>query len=335
MNKNLPNLILALATATAALSAASARRPWREVAVQPGVDTQEVLAFDLELGGPLENTRGLRLSAALATELDSLSFHTVRVRNPAQPIEEIALEDAAGEVLAAPITLANELETLRPGRIVTPALIERAAASGKPLPTVKDGPVTRLSDSIELPKRLRISTYLDDAILNRLRAAGTQTVAVKRVAPFTWEDWSGRWAFTISIFAMLIAIALKRSGSATTTSIAASSASVATLLIALKDLTAGAQALAERADSLDAAAIHAELDPLLTGPAYEFVEGYETLRQNLGMSAYALVMDPFSRGERQLARAWSASVDEHAEESRASLLRAAPLLQNAVDAFPS
>ena len=113
MKQRIPDLLLVLATATAALSAASARRPWREVPVRPGVDTEEILAFDLHLDPPAESTRGRRLDAELATQLDALGYETVRVRNPAQPIIEVPLEEAPGQVLAAPVVLWGETETLR------------------------------------------------------------------------------------------------------------------------------------------------------------------------------------------------------------------------------
>ena len=335
MNPRIPDLLLVLATATAALSAASARRPWREVPVHPGIDTEEYLAFDLALAPTIEASRGRRLDADLTTQLDKLGIHTVRIRVPAQPVVEVSLDDALGEVLAAPVVLHGETETLRAGRLVGEALTARALEAGVVLPTSGQGDNTRLSETVDLPARLRTSTFLDDATMTRLREAGISTVAVKRVAPFTWAHWAGRWAFLLSVCVMLVAVLLKRAARAAPAEGADESADLETLRRELADLAAGAQELADRADSLEAADIHAGLDPLIDGPAYAFVEGRETLQQSAGMAGYALVMDPFSRGERQLARAWSASVDGHAEEARASLKRAAPLLLAATDAFPS
>ena len=138
-----------------------------------------------------------------------------------------------------------------------------------------------------------------------------------------------------SALALLAAVLMKRASRASSTEASEGSSDLADLRRELAALAAGAEELAGHAGSLDAEAIHAELDPLIGGPAYAFVEGREILQASAGMATYALVMDPFSRGERQLARAWSASVDGHAEEARASLARAAPLLRTAAAAFPS
>ena len=48
----------------------------------------------------------------------------------------------------------------------------------------------------------------------------------------------------------------------------------------------------------------------------EFVDARETMIPRLGMQAYADVMSAFATGERQINRAWSASVDGYVDEVR-------------------
>ena len=331
MKKRIPDLLLILATAMAALSASSSRRPWKEVGVTPGEDHQEFLAFDIKLGPELEVERGRRLDAELTTNLDALGVHTVRVRNPATPVVTVPVSESAGEVLAMPVFLPGQIETLPKGRLVDGSLKARAEEAGVTL-SVTGG---KLSQPATLPKRMRESAFLDAAAVETLQAAGVQEVPVKRVAPFEWRHWSGRWAFLLSIFVMGFAVILKRmqaDGGSTTTS---AGVDLETLRALIQELSEASGALTERAAGRTAVDIHAEVDSILLGPAYAFVEGRAVLQKAAGMSAFALVMDPFSRGERQLSRAWSASVDDHAEEARASLKKAAPLLRAASEAFQS
>jgi hypothetical protein len=333
MNQHIPNILLVIGTATGALSGASARLPWRVVAVQPGVEQEEYLAYDLTLGDTVQAERGSRLDAELCTKLDSLGFTTVKVRSPAHPMASLPLAEAKGQVLAKAIALPGQTQEISAGRIVDPALEERATAAGLTLVTRSTPP--RLEEPITLPAELRVSTFLDQKTLDELAAAGVSTVAVKRTQAFAWQDWPGRWAFIISIFVMGVAVVLKRSAMADKGDSGSSLANIGEIKMNLLALAAGADKLADEAASLSASEIHAKLDPLISGPAYAFVENRDALKASAGIRAYAAVMDPFSRGERQLARAWSAAVDGHEAESRASLLRAAPLLHEATDAFPS
>ena len=182
---------------------------------------------------------------------------------------------------------------------------------------------------------MRASAFLDETALETLRTAGVQEVPVKRVAPFEWRYWSGRWAFLLSIMAMAIAVFLKRGYASQASAVAVTGVDLGTLGALLVELSDATNSLSNKANEMSASEIHHEVDSLLQGPAYNFVEGRSILQKKAGMNVFALVMDPFSRGERQLSRAWSASVDDHAEEARSSLMRAAPLLRAAKDAFPT
>ena len=122
MNKHIPNLLLAVATATGALSAASARLPWRMTDLQPGVEQDEYLAYDVKLGDEVKALKGARLDAELTTTLSSLGFTTVKVRSPAHPSEVLALAEAKGHVLADALLIPGKTEEIGAGRIVDPAL---------------------------------------------------------------------------------------------------------------------------------------------------------------------------------------------------------------------
>ncbi len=330
MKKRIPDLLLVIATATAALSASSSRRPWKDFGVSPREDHQEFLAFDLQLGPDLKAAKGRRLDADLTTQLDALGFHTVRVRNPATPVVTLPVKESAGEVLAAPVALPGQTQTLPKGRLVDDALKARASEAGVELEMAGE----KLASPAELPKLMRASAFLDDEAISALQSAGVTEVPVKRVAPFEWRYWSGRWAFLLSIFAMAVAVGLKRALATETAESTGPGVGLDTLRALLAELSERAGELSGKAAAMSAAEIHGEVDALLQGPAYAFVEGRATLQKTAGMTSFALVMDPFSRGERQLSRAWSASVDDHAEEARTSLLKAAPLLEAARDAFP-
>ena len=332
MKNKIPDLLLVVATATAALSASSSRRPWRELDFKAGEDYQEFLAFDLSLGNQQKASEGARLNAELTTQLDALGFNTVRVRNPAVPVVIVPIDKAAGEVLAEAVPLPGQTETLPKGRLVDSALDLRATEAGVTLTTDDRG---KLSQAATLPKRMRSSAFLDADNLAELSSAGVTEVPVKRAAAFRWEDWSGRWAFLISALVMTCAVAWKRKLSVVETAAASSGTSLETLRGRLVDLSQRVSGLSDRAAGMSAEELHTEIDALLQGPAYDFVEGRALLQRAAGMSVFALVMDPFSRGERQLSRAWSASVDQHEEEARESITKAAPLIREASEAFPS
>ena len=240
MKQHIPNILLAIGTATGALSGASARLPWREVSVQPGVEQEEFLAHDLTLGGAMQAEKGSRLDGELCTKLDSLGFTTVKVRSPAHPMASLPLAEAKGEVLAEAIGLPGQTQEISAGRIVDAALEKRAAAAGLTLVTHSAPP--RLSEPITLPAELRSSTFLDKKTLEKLKAAGITTVEVKRTQPFAWQDWPGRWAFIISIFVMGVAVALKRSAIADKGESGNSLADIGEIKMNLLALAAGADA---------------------------------------------------------------------------------------------
>ena len=333
MMQRTANILLVIGTATAALSGASARLPWREVVIERGVAQAEFLAFEVSLGGEVIAQKGAALDEGLCSKLDALGFSSIKVRSPAIPMELLDLNSATGEVLAEAVLLPGEIEVINKGRLIDPILTARAAAANVELST--DSTPPRLSQDITLPAELRVSTFLNDKALATLAAAGVSQVPVKRAQPFRWHDWPGRWAFLLSISVMGVAVSIKRRALASISEAGRNEGSMSELKMNLFALAAAVDQLAEEAAQLSAAEIHAKLDPLIEGPSYTFVENRNVLKAAAGITVFADVMDPFSRGERQLARAWSASVDGHEGEARASLVRAVPLLHAATDAFPS
>jgi len=87
--------------------------------------------------------------------------------------------------------------------------------------------------------------------------------------------------------------------------------------------------LAERPEGGELAALHRALDELLTGPVAEFVKNRGAISEGLGMALYGEVMGAFSRGERYLNRAWSASVDGYLDEAETYVGRAVEPLEEA------
>ena len=75
--------------------------------------------------------------------------------------------------------------------------------------------------------------------------------------------------------------------------------------------------------------VHERLDRLLAGPVATVIDNRQALTDAHGLAAHAGVMGPFAAGERYLNRAWSAATDGYVEETRASIRRARPALEEA------
>lgn len=65
----------------------------------------------------------------------------------------------------------------------------------------------------------------------------------------------------------------------------------------------------------------------------EFLDHKEALIRDRGLLAFAQLMGPFASFERNLARAWSARVDDEVDEVRLALKQAAEALDRSVDQF--
>lgn len=99
-----------------------------------------------------------------------------------------------------------------------------------------------------------------------------------------------------------------------------------------ESLAAIRAALSEiRADeeNLDVYAVHDWIDAQLVEPLGLFVEARETLSRAFGLQLYADLMSKFALGERNINRAWSASVDGYIDEVRICLSNADHLMNEA------
>lgn len=97
----------------------------------------------------------------------------------------------------------------------------------------------------------------------------------------------------------------------------------------LESIVAGTESIA--AAGMDVDRVRAEIDERLREPLRRFAEARESLVHLYGLQAYADIMSGFAAGERYLNRAWSASADGYAEESSASLGKAAERFRAALD----
>ena len=173
-----------------------------------------------------------------------------------------------------------------------------------------------LAQDIELPRRFEKNTYLKGEQLEVLSSQGTETVAVKTRAPFTWSGWTQRWWFLAAVLIVAVAIALKRGGGP---DLAADETGVAPadgVRAALGQVVSECEQLAANAPTMDADALHRAIDPISAGALYRVVEGREAVNAALGLGGFAEVYGPLASGERLLNRAWSAAVDGSLEEAR-------------------
>lgn len=273
-------------------------------------------------------------------------------------------EDLVGRVFAEPVVLTEEQEVIKVGRLISEQFNQRVAASEltsilleeKVADPDKEGatirrevewqldenapdyegapPIgSRLRREISLPVQLKTSSYVDESVLERLKASGIETAEVKIPRSWTWQDWNARWIFIIGIGITLLGVLMKRS-KLDPEALAEEKLEVAKLADSLQSLESTVETLTSRVDDMDAASIHRELDPMLSGPVYAIAEGRNSIRSAHGVRVFASVMDAFSRGERKLNRTWSAAVDGYVDEARKSLHAALPALREAREALP-
>jgi hypothetical protein len=366
MKKLLGDLLLIGGVITASLAAAESRRVSRAAEVGPGLlgevlhaparTSYEALDPDLILLQDQELPAGTELAAAHLEWLEEHGFGEVLVLRQKQTREVLPVgPELIGRVLAGPVRLPEEPEAVRPGRRISAGFAARLAdasdlervgvvaevpggeggarrqrldwdlqdPAANPAGASLEG--STLAQAVELPTELRAMSYVDAEVLARLERSGVQEVAVRVPRRFRWEEWGQRWVFLVGVGVTLGGVLLRRSRP--------DAAELERELRAVERLAASLSEL-EGAVELDPPGLHAALDPLLTGPVYDLAEGREVLRQAHGPRVYAAVMASFARGERNLNRAWSAAVDGHGPEARASLALALPALREAREALP-
>lgn len=264
-----------------------------------------------------------------------------------------------GRVLAEAVLLPEEMEDIQPGRMVGDVFLERLRTLGLdqlkiaaehavtkkhdliqwPLGEEAETPEhyqlagSKLAQTVSMPIRLKPASYVDDALLARLEASGVTELAVKIPKEWALESWQDRWRFLVGVLLVLAGVLLKRS-KPSAESVQAEEQEVALVAEALVELEGQVERLVLNCKELTPHELQSKIDPLLNGPVYRIAEGRYTIRSSHGGKVFAAVMDAFARGERKLNRAWSAAVDMHAEESRASLTASLPSLREAREALP-
>lgn len=373
MKKTIGNLALVAGVIVSSLAAGESQRVSRAAAVSPelvGQVLHTAVKTEYETEQPdalLVIDRGIEAGTVLTDEhvswLSLSGFDQVLVLRRAKDAETVPVgEEALGKVLATPVTLTAEPEQIPMGRQITAGFVERMVQAGLSAVTVStevraaEMPPERrelrwnlldeganpggsslvgstLREEISLPFQLRTASYVDPSILERLEASGVSEVSVKIPRTWTWQDWGSRWWFAIGIGITVLGIALKRARP-DAQAIEAGALQVAHLGQLICELEGRLESLVSRSEELDADTIHREVDPLLAGPVYAIADGRESIRSAHGARVFAAVMDAFARGERKLNRAWSAAVDGHGPEARASLAAALPALREAREALP-
>ena len=268
-------------------------------------------------------------------------------------------ENAVGRVLSDPIILTNEPEEVPAGRRLSAGFVDRLKAAGKT--TVKidanneelkqrkilDWPLeegaetlegfalldSKLAEPVTLPIQLKTSSYVDPVMLERLQASEVSEVSVKIPKQWSLEAWQSRFEFLMGVVVIALGVLMKRSKSSGA-AVEEEMEEVSRISDALVSLEGKLEELVLGSGELDPKALHAQIDPLLTGPVYTIAEGRDSIKQAHGGKIFSAVMDAFARGERKLNRAWSAAVDGHAEESRASLAAGLPAVREAREAMP-
>ena len=374
MKKLLGDLLLVGGVIVASLAAGESRRVSRPAPVDAALigevlHTAARTSYEERDPGLLllqdrELPAGVELGPADVEWLRLHGFEEVLVLRRRVTTETLPVDETlVGRVLATPVVLSEETEEIRPGRQISPSFVQRLEASGvndaiSIVATIanEEGTTHRekvawslvdpaanpagvtllgsnLAQAVELPVQLAAESYVDAEVLARLRASGVGEVEVKIPNVFRWQDWGLRWLFVAGVAITLGGVLLKRSRP-DVAELEEGRKQVSRLGGTLSQLEGDVERLVGKADTLDAAALHAAIDPLLLGPVYDVAEGRETIRQGHGQRVFTLVMDPFARGERNLNRAWSAAVDGHAPEARASLVAALPSLREAREALP-
>lgn len=374
MKKSLGNLALVAGVIISSLAAGEAQRVSRSAAVDEQLVGQvlhttvasnyaeEFPDTHVWLDRSIES--GKTLTAEDVSWLNSLGLEEILVLRRATSVETLSTEAALGRVFAEAVVLSAEMEEIKAGRKISTGFVTRLQASGlteilarvrvpdpeNPEATIQEELTWSLAEPesnpegvsllegvlrevVSLPVQLKADSYIDAGVLERLSASGIEEVSVKIPRQWTWQGWGARWIFMIGIGITLLGVLLKRS-KPDAGAIEEEQMAVARVAESLQQLESTIAAMTVRVDSMNSAAIHRELDPILLGPVYAIAEGRNSVRSAHGMRVFTSVMDAFSRGERKLNRCWSAAVDDYVDEARRNLHSALPALREAREALP-
>lgn len=369
MKTTLGNLLLLAGTVLGGIAAANSARPWRWVAVGEAMP-EEILYRDVDVvpdGAQIFEVQlvaaGVALDAATVERLRRGGVERVQVKNPARDFESLPVDPQVlrGRILHAEVTWA-EAHSVAEGTALDAGLVEGwikdgvtqivaregggeaqtlalpeaggRLALGAPL----EGFVLAADLNYERARMLKAGSYLGDDLLEALAGSDVGQVSVRMLRGWKLADWEWRWVFMLSMAGMVLGVLLKRSAGDGVAAGEEDGEAIPTdaeqMRAVLGEIEGKVVALAAEADALSAAELHQRLDPLLGRDLPRFVEGREVLKTAYGVRIFTGIMGPFSAAERTLNRAWSAAVDDNAEESRDCVKRGAAGLGRARAAFP-
>lgn len=228
---------------------------------------------------------------------------------------------AAATAYLAPLSLPDSAFNVHVDNEVRPATITAAAG----LTTQEDGSAVPL---------VKAGTPATPDTLESLRAAKVKYVRLKE---FSLARWPGKWWFVgaaggLFVGAMLVRTALKRQISGASTGLGGKpTEGPAVALAALREVLQRLRDDIPRHNTSEArlALIVNSLGEAQRTHMEAFLAARVTLVGTLGMSGFAMLMDRFAAGERQINRAWSAAVDGYEDEAMACITNADELLAQA------
>lgn len=153
-----------------------------------------------------------------------------------------------------------------------------------------------------------------------LLAAGFLAAAYATALDTVRTDWTlfGP-AAVIGIIGVLL---IKQQASGTARSEQVLAANRTELQESLGNLVDNLEQIGAAGDTIDTAALRAEIDARLREDLRRFADARESMIHLFDLQTYANVMSDFAAGERYVNRVWSASADGYANEARAYLGRA-------------
>ncbi|MFV2068221.1 MAG: hypothetical protein ACC645_14710 [Pirellulales bacterium] len=159
--------------------------------------------------------------------------------------------------------------------------------------------------------------------LDQLERAGVRRVTVKE---FAWSRWDGRYPFLLALAGLAAGAVLMRRAARRELDAAWSRDRAGTrrppaelLALAIDEIERLIAATDNSDDAVQSAEVGPSIAAILEHRLQPIVEQQTRLIGQMGLAAYARLMDRFAAGERKLNRAWSATVDRVPEEVRCCL----------------
>jgi len=353
----LANLLLLAGTVLGGLAAANSVRAWKWLSLEGLEEAPGQYLFEDPLadGAAPASAEAAQLTREVVQRLHAAGHARVKVKDPPRESEAFAVAPTdpdvlVGRVLAEELSLSPEWKALEAGSLLDArqrlelekagvtefdlVLSRGADEDGDGLPDGELGFRTRGQVIYQLPRSRPAGTYIDSFLAAEIAGSGSETIEVRVVRGFSLGEWSWKYHFMGSLLLLGLGVLLKRSMTPTEAGAEMGNISFGGPRECIERLEARVRELVGRAEEFGAETLHRELTPLLRDYCYPVVEAREVLRARVGAVRFAHFMGPFASGERKLNRAWSAAVDGHAPEARASLRAALPFLEEARAAYP-